>query len=70
MILLNKKDVIRINQEIGENGHFQNESSLDLALSIIRQKKSWLQELCYLIRSMLVDHCFQARYNTCGSLRH
>ncbi len=58
MIYVNKKDLIGINQEIGESGHFQNESSLDFALSIIKQKKSWLQELSYLIRCMLVDHCF------------
>ncbi len=56
---INKKDLIRINQEIGENGNFHNESSLDFALSIIKQKKSWLYELSYLIRSLLVDHVFE-----------
>jgi len=58
-MLINKKDIIGINQEIGENGQFLNESSLDFALSIIKQKKSWLYELAYLIRSLLVDHAFQ-----------
>ena len=57
-MLINKKDIIRINQEIGESGRFSNESSLDFALSIIRQKKSWLYEVSYLVRSLLVDHVF------------
>ena len=55
---INKKDIIGINQEIGEKGTFQKESSLDFALQIIRQRKSWLQELAYLIRSLLTDHAF------------
>ena len=57
-MLINKKDIIRINQEIGESGSFSNENSLDFALSIIKQKKSWLYEVSYLIRSILVDHVF------------
>ena len=57
-MLVNKKDLIRINQEIGEKGSFSNESSLDFALNIIKQKKSWLYELSYLVRSILVDHVF------------
>lgn len=58
-MLINKKDVIGINKEIGCNGQFSNESSLDFALSIVKQKKSRLFELSYLVRSLLVDHIFQ-----------
>ncbi len=58
-IYINKKDLVRINQEIGESGNFHNESSLDFALSIIKRKKSWLYELSYLVRSLLVDHVFE-----------
>ena len=57
--LLNKKDIIAFNQEIGELGEFNNESSLDFALSIVKTKKNWLYELSYLARSLLVDHVFQ-----------
>ena len=57
-MLINKKDIIGINQEIGESGQFHNESSLDFALSIIKNKP-WLYELVYIIRSLLVDHAFQ-----------
>ena len=57
-MMINKKDLIGINQEIGEKGSFANESSLDFALNIIKQKKSWLYELSYLVRSILVDHVF------------
>ncbi|MBW2975325.1 Fic family protein [Candidatus Woesearchaeota archaeon] len=56
---VNKKDLIRINQEIGENGNFHNENTLDFALSLIKAKKSWLYELSYLVRSLLVDHVFE-----------
>ena len=58
-MLINKKDIIAINKEIGSNGQFSNESSLEFALSIVKQKKSWLFELSYIVRSLLVDHVFQ-----------
>ena len=54
-----KKDLIAINREIGETGAFGNESSFDFALSLLKQKKPWLQELAYIVRSLLVDHAFQ-----------
>jgi len=59
MIGLNKKDLIAINQSVGSNGNFHNEDSIDFAFSIVKQNKSWLYELCYITRSLLVDHCFQ-----------
>lgn len=58
-MLINKKDIIAVNGEIGCNGQLSNESSLDFALSIIKQKKSWLFEISYIVRSLLVDHVFQ-----------
>ena len=57
--LINKKDIIGINQEIGETGELQNTGSLDYALSLVNHKKSWLYELSYLTRSLLVDHAFR-----------
>lgn len=57
--MLDKKDIIRINQEIGEDGQFNNEGSLEYALSIIKHKKSWLYELSFIVRSLLVDHAFK-----------
>ncbi len=59
MISLNKKDLIAINQNIGYSGKFHNEDSIDFALSIVKQQKSWLYELSYIVRSLLVDHCFE-----------
>lgn len=59
MIQLTKKDLIRINQEVGERGQFQNESSLDFALAQAKYKKNWLYELAYLLRSLLTDHAFE-----------
>src|SRR3989338_10314863 len=55
---LSKEDLISINQEIGSNGKFHNEDSIDFAFSIVKQNKIWLYELCYIVRSLLVDHCF------------
>jgi len=57
-VYINKKDVIRINQEVGATGELQNESSLDFALSILKHRKSWLYEVAALTRSILVDHAF------------
>ena len=57
--LLTKKDIIAFNQEIGELGEFNNESSLDFALSLAKTKKNWLYELSYLARSLSVDHVFR-----------
>lgn len=57
--ILNKKDIIGFNQQIGEEGEFSNESSLDFALSIAKTKRNWLYELSYLVRSLLVDHVFR-----------
>ena len=56
--MINKKDVIRINQEVGENGEFSNESSLDFVFSIAKAEKSWLYELSYFVRNILTDHVF------------
>lgn len=57
-MLLTKKDVIRINQEFAD-GSFQNESSLDYAVSTLKYKKSWLYDLSQLSRALLVDHTFR-----------
>lgn len=59
MISLTKKDIISTNQEIGEEGQFHNENSLDFAISMNRRRKDWLYELAYLLRSLLVDHAFR-----------
>jgi len=56
--MINKKDVIRINQEIGSSGELRNKSSLEFALDIAKERKSWLYELSYIVRSILVDHVF------------
>ncbi|MBI2576258.1 Fic family protein [Candidatus Woesearchaeota archaeon] len=53
-----KKDIIAINQSIGEQGTLHNQGSIDFALSQAKGKKAWLQELSYFVRSLLVDHAF------------
>ncbi len=57
-MFINKKDIIGLNQEIGEKGNLRNESSLDFSMSAIKNKP-WLFELSYLVRCLLVDHCFE-----------
>ena len=56
---MNKKDIIRINQEVGEEGELTNPSALDYAVDRVRDKKDWLIELSYLVRSLLIDHAFK-----------
>ena len=56
---MNKKDIIRINQEIGEEGELTNPGALEYAVDRIRDNKDWLIELSYLVRSLLVDHAFK-----------
>jgi len=55
----NSLEYIRINQEIGEEGELTNPSALDYAVDRIRDKKDWLLELGYLVRSLLIDHAFK-----------
>ena len=57
MIILTKKDIITINKKFAE-GYFENESSLDFALSLFKQNIPWTKQLAYLIRAVLVDHAF------------
>jgi len=57
-IFINKKDIIRINQEFSD-GSLQNESSLDYAISTLKYRKSWLYELSQLVRALLLDHTFR-----------
>lgn len=59
MVTLSKKDMVMVNQEIGEEGILQNESSLELALSMTKTKKNWVYELAYLLRCLLVDQAFK-----------
>lgn len=58
MVLINSKDIIRINQEVGERGVLRNESSLDFALSVSKNK-AWLYQIAYLLRALLIDHAFE-----------
>lgn len=55
--MYNIKDIIRINQEVGETGQMRDSSSLDFALSMSRTK-GWLYRLSFCIRSLACDHPF------------
>jgi prophage maintenance system killer protein len=55
----NIKDIIRINQEIGETGHILNKSGLDFALDRINKEKSWLRQAALLIRAIISDRAFE-----------
>ena len=56
-IILNKKDIIALNQEFDE-GNFHNESSLDFALNYAKRTENWTKALAWLTRSILLDHVF------------
>lgn len=57
-IIFTKKDIITVNLRFAE-GHFNNESSLDYALSEFKRDISWTKKLAYLIRAILIDHVFE-----------
>lgn len=69
MIILTKKDIIAVNQKF-DMGHFDNESSLDYALSWFKHNISWTKQLAYLIRAILIDHVFEEgnKRTTCAVL--
>lgn len=52
------KHIIDINKEF-DSGTLVNSSSLEFALSAIKRKGSWLEQLAYLVRALLVDHPFK-----------
>ncbi len=54
---LTKKDIIAINQQFVES-YFENESSLDFALSHLKHNIAWTKKVAHLIRSILIDHVF------------
>jgi prophage maintenance system killer protein len=56
--MLSKKDIISFNQRF-DKGYFENESSLDFALSFFKQNISWSKKIAYLIRAILIDHVFE-----------
>jgi len=56
--VLSKKDIIALN-EMFDKGNFQNESSLDFALSYAKKTENWTKALAYLTRAILIDHVFE-----------
>lgn len=58
-MLLSKKAIIAINQNLGERGVLINESSLDYSITLARKSNNWLKSLAILVRSILIDHVFE-----------
>ncbi len=56
--MLNKKDIITLNQEFDE-GNIINEASLDFGLSYAKRTENWTKALAYLTRAILLDHVFE-----------
>ncbi len=56
--LLNKRDLIAINQQFAA-GKIVNGSSLDFALEQSRRSPNWFKNLCLLTRNMLLDNVFE-----------
>ena len=57
-MIFNKKDIVAFNQNF-DTGEFENESSLDFAVSYAKTSISWSKSLAYLVRAILLDHVFQ-----------
>lgn len=56
--MLTKKDIIAMNQQF-DQGHFDNESSLDYALEMQKHSIAWSKKAAYLVRAILIDHVFE-----------
>jgi len=56
--MYNIKDIIRMNQEIGEDGMLVNKSALEFALDRIHSEKSWIRQSAMIIRAIVSDHAF------------
>ena len=56
--MYNIKDIIRMNQEIGEEGLLTNKSGLEFALDRIHKEKSWIRQCTLIIRAIITDHAF------------
>jgi len=52
------KDIVEINKQF-DTGSLVNPGSLEFALSAIKRKGSWLEQLAFLVRALLVDHPFK-----------
>ncbi len=56
--MYNIKDIIRMNQEIGEDGMLVNKSALEFALDRVQREKSWVRQAAMVIRAIVCDRAF------------
>lgn len=56
--MFNEDDILRLNKKF-HNGKINNKSSLDFAIASAKKSNSWLEQLAYLVRSIIVDHVFE-----------
>jgi len=54
---LKLKDVVEINKQFS-TGSMVNKNSIEFTLSSIKKKGSWMEQLAFLVRALLVDHPF------------
>jgi len=50
-------EIVNINKKFA-NGNIINKSSLEFALSSIKDK-GWIDQVAYLVRALLIDHVFE-----------
>ncbi|HLC57196.1 MAG TPA: hypothetical protein VJH95_01345 [Candidatus Nanoarchaeia archaeon] len=55
--ILNKKDIIALNEGF-EDGGLSNEASLDFALSYAGKTENWTRAIAFITRAILIDHVF------------
>jgi len=56
--MYNIKDIISVNQGIGEDGILINKSGLEFALDRVHKEKSWIRQSALIIRAIACDHAF------------
>jgi len=55
--MFTEEGIVMLNKKF-HNGKISNKSSLDFAISAAKSK-GWLEQLAYLLRSVIVDHAFE-----------
>ena len=56
--MITEKGLVETNKRF-DKGIIVNKSSLDFALSAVKNTKDWIKQLSFLVRALLVDHIFQ-----------
>ena len=66
--MLNEKDLVAINSRFS-NGNVVNKNSLSYSINHVKRINSWVKQIAYLVRAILIDHIFEeGNKRTCAAV--